>query len=228
MTGFKGKEEIYGHAVNNLTIEQFFAVETGKKNLIGIDVTRRAKNDEDFELIYEREREKIPASNEDVFIALQEKLLLPKKNKHNDFLEKLSNPMINDELLTVIDNYISYIKQRNNNPSDNNHKHIDKLSVPACGLMYVYLSISGGKAVTQQNKDDLAKEYGYKNGTQLRNEFTHFSDENNRLNLNTENKKSAKGHLKRYEDILPLLEGDAYDKANEDYNKLKKIYIKYF
>lgn len=75
----------------------------------------------------------------------------------------------------------------------------------------------------------MAVKYGYKNGTQLRNEFTSYRDADKRLTLSQDNKKSAKAHLQRYKDILPLLKDTntaAFDMANADLAKLEKDYNK--
>jgi hypothetical protein len=105
-----------------------------------------------------------------------------------------------------------------------------KISIPAYAIMHVYLSMFNGQAVTQQNKKELAKKYGYNSGDQLRNDFTKYQNEDKRLDLNINNKKAANAHLERIKSILSLLKSentDAYNKANEDLQKLEKIYNKY-
>lgn len=101
-----------------------------------------------------------------------------------------------------------------------------KLTITAYALMHVYLAMYGGQAVTQQNKNQLARKYGYNSGDQLRNDFTLYQNEDKRMDISTTNKRSANTHLKRLEDILPLLQKentDAFDKAHADYLELKKI-----
>lgn len=104
-------------------------------------------------------------------------------------------------------------------------------TIKAYAIMHVYLAMFNGQPVTQQNKNILAKEYCYKSGDQLRNDFTLYQYEDKRLELNTGNKRSANTHLKRFEDILPLLKSQntqAYEKANKDYLELKNKYNKYY
>jgi hypothetical protein len=87
-----------------------------------------------------------------------------------------------------------------------------------------------GQGVTQQNKDSLAQKYGYKSGDQLRNEFTKYQNEDNRLDLHPKSKRAATTHLARFEVILPLLEKEnkkAYEKAKQDLRKLEITYHKY-
>lgn len=112
----------------------------------------------------------------------------------------------------------------------NTESNENKLTIPAYAIMHVYLALSNGKAVTQQNKHKLAKRYGLKNGDQLRNEFTKYQNDAKRLDLNTSNKKSADTHLKRFKTILPLLEAEnsaAYEKAKEDLKQLEILYNKH-
>jgi hypothetical protein len=112
-----------------------------------------------------------------------------------------------------------------------NTKNEEKLSLPTYALLHVFLAMHGGQAVTQQNKNELARGYGYKSGDQLRNEFSSFQDEDKRLEINTANKRSASTHLKRYSDILPLLETQneaAFKTATKEYEFLKKEYNKYY
>jgi hypothetical protein len=106
-----------------------------------------------------------------------------------------------------------------------------KISVPAYALMHVYLAMFNGQPITQQNKNQLAEKYGYGSGTQLRNEFTKYQAENERLDLSSTNKKSANAHLQRFKDILPLLENEnleAYKKAKSDFAELEKKYNKHY
>lgn len=97
--------------------------------------------------------------------------------------------------------------------------------------MHVYLAMFGGQPVTQQNKNELALKYQFKTGDKLRNEFTKFQDEDNRMGLNTTNKRAANEHLKRFRTILPLLEKEnkqAYEKVKVDLETLKNKYNKHY
>lgn len=107
----------------------------------------------------------------------------------------------------------------------------NKPTLIAYAIMHVYLDMFNGQAVTQQNKDELAKKYGYTSGLKLRNEFVKYKDEDKRVNLNTENKKAAKEHLERFKMILPKLKeenSEAFQKANEDFKELEKKYNKHY
>jgi len=106
-----------------------------------------------------------------------------------------------------------------------------KISIPAYAIMHVYLSMFNGQAITQQNKKELAKKYGYNSGDQLRNEFTKYQNEDKRLDLSINNKKSANTHLERFKSVLPLLKDEnsnAYNKAREDLQKLEYLYNKHY
>jgi hypothetical protein len=106
-----------------------------------------------------------------------------------------------------------------------------KPTISAYAIMHVYLSMYDGQPVTQQNKKELASKYGYNSGEQLRNDFTKYQNEDTRLGINTGNRRSADTHLKRFEDILPLLQSQntmAFDKASQDYLTLKEKYSKYY
>lgn len=107
----------------------------------------------------------------------------------------------------------------------------EKLSISTYSLKHVYLAMFNGQAVTQQNKKELALKYGYNSGDQLRNDFTKYQDESKRLDLNSSNKKSANTHLKRFRDILPLLEKEnsaAFERVKRDLLTLESIYNKYY
>lgn len=106
-----------------------------------------------------------------------------------------------------------------------------KITIPAYALMHVYLAMFQGQGVTQQNKTELAKQYGYKSGEQLRNDFTYYQNEDKRLDINLKNKRSAKTHLNRFEIILPLLEKQnlhAFQMAKKEFKLLEKEYNKYY
>ena len=106
-----------------------------------------------------------------------------------------------------------------------------KPTITAYAIMHVYLALYLGQAVTPQNKNVLAKKYGYNSGNQLRNNFTFYQNEDKLLDLNTTNRRSANTHLKRFKDILPLLEKEnkaAYEKAKNDLEILEKIYTKHY
>lgn len=122
-------------------------------------------------------------------------------------------------------------KANNNQQPKSNAKQEAKPTITAYAIMHVYLAMYGGQAITQQNKNELAKTYGYNSGEQLRNDYTLHQNEDKRLDLHTTNKRSANTHLKRFKDILPLLEGvnkQAFNKANEDFQSLQKTYNKHY
>lgn len=107
----------------------------------------------------------------------------------------------------------------------------NRLTIKTYALMHVYLAKFGGQAITQQNKFELAKKYGYTSGEQLRNDYIHFQNDNNRIDLNTNNKRSANAHIERFEKILPLLKmanQSAYDSVQKDLEKIKKKYDQHF
>src|SRR4051812_29000111 len=101
---------------------------------------------------------------------------------------------------------LPHIEHRSNKGNNVETEATPKLTISAYALMHVYLAMFGGQAVTQQNKNDLVKRYGYSSGEQLRNDFTAFQNEDKRRELNTTNKRSANTHVERYKHILPLLE----------------------
>lgn len=105
-----------------------------------------------------------------------------------------------------------------------------KITVTANAIRHVYLSMFGGKPVTEQNKTLLAKNYGYKSGTQLRNQFVKYKNDDNRLKINTSNKRAANDHIDRFKAILPLLEKEnyeAYQRAKKDLQDLETVYYKH-
>ena len=107
----------------------------------------------------------------------------------------------------------------------------NKPTVAAYAIMHVYLFMFKGQPITQQNKNELAKKYGYNNGDQLRNDFTKFRDENKRLDLSTTNKLSANTHIQRLRTILPILQKvnlQAFQKASDDLGKLENEYKKHY
>jgi hypothetical protein len=115
-------------------------------------------------------------------------------------------------------------------PQQPETKNGSKPTITAYAIMHVYLAMFKGQAVTQQNKKELVKKYGYNSGDQLRNDFTLYQNDEKRLDLNTTNKRAADTHLKRFKDILPLLENlnkSAFEKAIQDYNELQKTYNKH-
>ncbi len=106
-----------------------------------------------------------------------------------------------------------------------------KPTITAYAIVHVYLAMFGGQAVTQQNKNELVKRYGYSSGEQLRNDFTCYQNEDKRRELNTTNKRSANTHLELYNKILPLLEKQnkqAFEEANKDFEHLQNEYKKYY
>lgn len=130
------------------------------------------------------------------------------------------------EFQKIADDFLKWVKIKSKpEPEAENN-----LTVKTIALMHVYLAMFKGKPVTQQNKDELAEKYKFKNGTQLRNEFTKFQNEDKRMDLNSTSKKAANDHLQRFRDILPLLENEniqAYSQAKEDLETLEKEYEKY-
>jgi hypothetical protein len=119
-----------------------------------------------------------------------------------------------------------FVNQNNENP-----KKETKLSIPTYALLHVYLVMFNGQPVTQQNKNELAKTYGYSSGDRLRNDFTKYQNEDKRLDLKTDNKRAADAHIKRFKDILPLLANfnpKAFEKAKDDLGKLEETYKKYY
>jgi len=110
----------------------------------------------------------------------------------------------------------------------------NKPTIPALAIMYVYLAKHGGQSISKQNMGKIAKEYGFtsiNSGTDLRNNFLKYKQDSNRLNVNTENKKSAREHLRRFELILPILEKQnhtAFEEANNDFKKVNELYEKHF
>jgi len=104
-------------------------------------------------------------------------------------------------------------------------------TITAYAIMHVYLSLFGGKAVTQQNKNELAKSYGYQSGNQLRNDFTFYIAEAKRMDLHTTNKRSANTHLERFRWILPMLReqnSKAFEKASAELRILEHEYRKHY
>ena len=75
------------------------------------------------------------------------------------------------------------------------------LSIAECGIMQFYLHTHGERPVTENNKNDLAAEYGYSSvssGKQLLDEYRWY-------NIGTQ-KVEDKTQLKRLKNILPVLE----------------------
>lgn len=156
-----------------------------------------------------------------------------------------SSSLLNYTHVSEIFKYYQYVKQMIEQPDTLRHiadlrtntdisdtiKKEQKPTIKAYAIMHVYLAMYGGQAVTQQNKNELVKQYGYTSGKQLRNEYTCYQNEDKRLDLNTTNKRSAKTHLERYNDILPLLESQnkqAFEAAKIDFENLNNKYNKYY
>lgn len=134
-----------------------------------------------------------------------------------------------DKLETDLNTYKNLFNQDSKEPTVNDTKEV-KLSVSACALMHVYLSMFNGQAITQQNKHKLAKDYGHTSGDFLRNKFTHYQNEEKRIDIHDINRKSALNHLARYNSILPLLKSaniDAFKKAEEDLKRLQQLFNNY-
>ncbi|MGN6296311.1 MAG: hypothetical protein ACTHM7_05980 [Ginsengibacter sp.] len=109
-----------------------------------------------------------------------------------------------------------------------------KLEVTEVALMYVYLSMANGSAISEQNKNEKAKEYGFTSrtsGTNLRNIFVIFQKEDKRLDLNDNSKTSARKTLDRYKNILPILKQKnpaAYEIAQKEEIELQKKFDKIY
>lgn len=107
----------------------------------------------------------------------------------------------------------------------------EKLSIATYAIMHVYLAKFGGQPVTQQNKNDLVKKYGYSSGDKLRNDFVYYEKEENRLLINITNRRAADTHIEQFQNALKLLESTdhrAFLTAKTDLETLKKEYDRYY
>lgn len=181
-------------------------------------IKKDAETNEDFEIIYHRELKLFNANDGTAFKNWLNK-------KVNDLLTYEQSLPANESVSTskAQDICTRFLEWMNSKATNN----LNSFSVNSIALMHVYLSMFGGKAITQQNKDAIALKYGFKNGTQLRNNFTKFQKEDKRKDLHTTNKKAANEHLQRFKDILPLLKSEnieAYNFAVNEFSGLEKIY----
>jgi len=102
-----------------------------------------------------------------------------------------------------------------------NNKEQQKITLAARGIMHVYIKKFefNGQAVTEQNKNELAADYGFNNktsGKQLKDDFDKF---------NNGQEATPKTHLKRLESILPFLKTKypkAFEAVEKDIVGLKK------
>jgi hypothetical protein len=110
----------------------------------------------------------------------------------------------------------------------------DNLSIASCAILHVYLSKNGGRAITKQNQNVIAKEYGLhadSSGKHLYVSFQKYKQDSERLNIHTSNKKAAKEHIKRFEAILPMLENQstkAFTNAKKDLEQLISTYERHY
>jgi hypothetical protein len=107
---------------------------------------------------------------------------------------------------------------------------VKKLTVNEVALLHYYLGQCGGKKISKQNQETIAKEYGFKSGDNLKNIYSTYKREDTRLNFKGENKTSADMHMKRFYSILPILEItniEAFKLAGIEYEILKKKYSRF-
>lgn len=113
-----------------------------------------------------------------------------------------------------------------------NKEGMPQISIKTVALMHVYMAMVGGQAVTQQNKNELVKKYGHSSGDNLRNEFTKYQDEDKRLDINTNNKRSAKTAIERLREVIQLLENNnnfqALEIAKKDFQFINKQYNNHY
>jgi hypothetical protein len=191
----------------------------------------RTETDADFQVILERELKRNNLKDTLESKSFLASILIPEIDRLiNLHKENRSYGIgLDAPLLQVAVRFKDWLLKKE--PIEHKQTEESKPTITAYALMHVYLTMYGGQAVTQQNKKDLVKKYGYSSGEQLRNDFTYYQNEDKRLELNSTNKRSANTHLERYRNILPLLETqnlEAFEAATKDFDKLEKEYNKYY
>ncbi len=181
----------------------------------------------------------IAHSEQLAFELMKERHRLKQKKLLNNYsIDEMPYVTVLNEWLTNEIEFFTEMRSFINTPlqvqlkNSNINEHLPvKPTITAYAIMHVYLERFEGTGITQQNKTRLAKEYGYNSGDRLRNEYVLYQNDEKRLDLHTNNKKSATAHLERYKSILPLLQkmnNRAFQAANKDLQLLEKAYNKHY
>jgi len=111
-----------------------------------------------------------------------------------------------------------------------------KLSLVECAILYVYLGMfDPKKRITKNNSKGIAKDYcgrdASSSGPHLYQEYVKYQLNENRVRINSDNKKAANVQLKRFDTILPILKKQSqkgFQSATSDFNTLQRDYHKWY
>lgn len=172
------------------------------------------------------------------FLGFQKQLCKIEKIELDSFIPMDIESVTEEDDLAIVENENAVANIENENYSTLsvskngiNFRNDNKLTVPAYGLMHAYLNMYGDKAVSRANKDAIAYSYGYTSGDYLQDKFSFYLNENNRLHTHLNNLSAANAHIKRYNQILPVLKSkntEAYNKAKTDLDLFQNNYKEKF